>query len=323
MNRKDGPEPTPAGTYSIAAIARKTGLSPHVLRVWERRYGAVDPERSQGGQRRYTDAELKRFELLAQATRSGRSISSVARLSEAELTNVLLTDAATAGTDAQDPDVRPDDRFGADADATVQRALLHTIALDSVRLDAELRSGASRHGLPFLLQDVVPSLMRHIGDEWMANRLGIAHEHLASGVVLTILLDSIRAIPKLPTAPRLLVATPSGEHHVIGAALIAAAAALDGWNILFLGADVPADDIASAAIARDASAVALSLVLSQNDQLLLHEIQLSRSMLPSTVPLVLGGSASNRMSGDLVMPGVFVCSSISQARTVLASFVRA
>ena len=75
----------PESTYSLGAVARITGLSPHVLRSWERRYGAVSPSRTPGGTRRYADADVARLKLLAAAVRAGHSIGTLSSLSDEEL----------------------------------------------------------------------------------------------------------------------------------------------------------------------------------------------------------------------------------------------
>ena len=70
-----------APEYSIKVVARRTGLSPHVIRAWERRYGAVEPERSATGRRLYSDTEIERLQALERATRAGHSIGQIAQLS--------------------------------------------------------------------------------------------------------------------------------------------------------------------------------------------------------------------------------------------------
>lgn len=316
---------TRTGGHTIAVVSERTGLSRDVLRVWERRYGAVEPTRTAGGQRLYSDAELARFELLARATRHGRTIGSVAGIPTAELERMLDADQAVRGAEdeslAEAATVVSPSGSSASIEAVVDRAIAHSLALDGTRLDAELRLATARHGLPLMLEEIIPALMRRIGDEWMGGRLGIPHEHLASAVVLAILLDAIRTLPAPPNAPRLLVATPAGEQHVIGAALTAAAAAIDGWSILFLGADVPAADLASAARGRGAQAVALSIVRAGDAKQVVRELQTVREALPPEVPIIVGGSAAVRLQGELERPGVRVCRDLREARGALAGVV--
>src|ERR1700691_5807021 len=83
----------PAGHHPIGVACERTGLSPHVLRVWERRYAAVEPTRTNGGHRLYSDADIERLRLLARATAGKRSISLVAHLPADELARLVRDDA--------------------------------------------------------------------------------------------------------------------------------------------------------------------------------------------------------------------------------------
>ena len=297
--------------HPISVVAERTGLSRDVLRVWERRYGAVEPMRTPGGQRLYSNEHIDRFRLLAAATRHGRNIGVVAGLSNDALEQLISEDDAERVVSLPElPGAR--ERF---ADA----ALDHTRALDGSALDRELRRTIARHGLPRFLQELVPTLMHRVGEEWEVGRLGIAHEHLASAAVLAIILEAMRSVPEAPGAPRLLVATPSSERHAVGAALAAAAAALDGWAITYLGVDVPADDIALAALSSNARAVALSVVHAGDPDFLVRELRAVRAALGANVPLIVGGAAAMRMAGRLTMSGLILCASTEDMRRVLSS----
>lgn len=297
--------------HPIAVVAERTGLSRDVLRVWERRYSAVEPTRTPGGQRLYSDADVARFLLLAAATKHGRSISMVASIPTAELERLVAEDAAAR------PAAAPVSLADAHAER-VELALEYTRALDGASLDRVLRRAIAQFGLSAFLEDIVPHLMHRIGDEWRGERLTIAHEHLASAAVLAIILESIRAVPEAPEAPRLLVTTPSGERHAVGAALAAAAAALDGWTVVYLGVDVPAADIATAAAATGVRAVALSVVYADDPAHVSRELHAVRTKLPANVPLLIGGVAAMLMSAELAQPGMVVCRSIAEMRSALA-----
>jgi methanogenic corrinoid protein MtbC1 len=317
MSRKS-PEPskTAAVGHPIAVVAERTGLSRDVLRVWERRYAAVEPDRSPGGQRLYSDDQVNRFRLLAAATKHGRTIKTVVGLTTADLERLVADD------DAQRP--APPAPTGESAHVErAEAALVHTRALDGSSLDRELRRTIARHGIPAFLQEIVPTLMHRIGEEWQAGRLTIAHEHLASAAVLAIILEAMRSVPEAPGAPRLLVTTPSGERHAVGAALAAAAAALDGWTIIYLGVDVPAADIVAAASASRADVVALSIVLSDHSAAVVRELHAVRAAMPAAIPVLAGGAAAVRMTESLSQPGLIVCSGIADMRRVLAREVQA
>ena len=79
-----------SGRHPIRVVARRTGLTPAVLRAWEKRYGVVDPTRTEGGQRLYSDEDVRRLSLLRQAVEEGRSISQVVELTTEELQGLVM-----------------------------------------------------------------------------------------------------------------------------------------------------------------------------------------------------------------------------------------
>ena len=308
-NHASAPEGHSAVGHPIAVVAERTGLSRDVLRVWERRYQAVEPARTAGGQRLYSDQQVHRFRLLASATRHGRNISVVARMSDDELERLAADDesARLPAFAHRDTD-----------DSLVEESLAHARALDAVSFDRELRRAMARDGVPIFLDQIAPRVMQRIGEEWHAGRLSIPHEHLASAALLAIILDAMRSVPKEPGASRLLVATPSGERHSIGAAAVAAAAALDGWSVTYLGADVPASDIATAAAECGAHAVALSIVRAEDPTEIERDLRAVRARLPAHVPLIVGGSGAMRVAKKLEIAGISFCGTIAELQTLLA-----
>ena len=297
--------------HPISVVSERTGLSRDVLRVWERRYAAVEPLRTPGGQRLYSNEHINRFRLLAAATKHGRNISQVAGLATDALQRLVTEDEAE----------RPAPIPNSDGQAHTERveaALQYTRAFDGSALDRELRRTIARHGIPVFLEDVVPTLMHRVGDEWEAGRLSVAHEHLASAAVIAIILEAIRSVPESPGAPKLLVATPANERHAVGAALAAAAAAIDGWSIIYLGVDVPAADIVAAAAASNARAVALSVVHTGEPDDVVRELRAVRAALAASVPVIVGGAAASPLTDRLTEPGLIVCDSIAEMRGILS-----
>jgi methanogenic corrinoid protein MtbC1 len=170
----------------------------------------------------------------------------------------------------------------------------------------------------WFLDPFVPALMRNIGDAWVAGELSIAEEHLASRVVKALILETVRTAPMPAGAPRVLVATPSGDLHAVGAAMVAATATIEGWAVTYLGVDVPAADIVRAAASCGARIVALSAVYSGDTPRLTAELRAVREQLPASVPLVLGGAAAAAASAGLHSRSTIVCHDLAALRTTLA-----
>ena len=295
------PIPNPAvGRHPIAVVADRTGLSQDVLRVWERRYSAVQPERGSDGKRRYTDADIERLSLMRAATSAGRNVGAVARLSTAAI-------AALVEEDAQAQDRRAAFTAGtSDAEAAVDESMLLVRSLDGPLLDQRLRRAASLMGVSVFLESVAAPLLRRMGDEWHAGRLTPSQEHLASAVLHDIAMQTMRTFGQRNGGSRLLVATPAGDRHAIGAALIGAVAAVNGWEVIYVGADLPAREIGVAAVAANVRLVALSIIYMDDADRVLGEMRTLRSLLPREVTLVAGGAGAGVIERQLTALGIRV-----------------
>jgi DNA-binding transcriptional MerR regulator/methylmalonyl-CoA mutase cobalamin-binding subunit len=300
----------PAG-HPIAVVAERTGLSQDVLRVWERRYGAVQPGREPGGQRVYSDADVERLTLLRAATAAGRSIGQVARLPTEAIAALVDDDraararSAAAAADAPTPVLAPD------TEDLVESALVLARALDAPTLDATLRRSVAALGVSPFIERVAAPLMRRVGDEWHAGRLSLAPEHLVSSTLHDIVAGTMRSFSERDGAPRVLIATPAGDRHAIGAALIGAEAAVEGWQVLYLGPDLPAHEIADAAIGAGVRVVALSVVYLDDPARVLGELRALRAKLPASVRIIAGGAGASVLASELAGMDVEVEASIS------------
>jgi DNA-binding transcriptional MerR regulator/methylmalonyl-CoA mutase cobalamin-binding subunit len=291
--------------HPIAVVAERTGLSQDLLRVWERRYRAVAPTRGPGGQRLYSDADIERLALLHAATRGGRSISRVAGLADEALAELVEEDTAARDRRAAAPAASGEKRD------LVGEALFLARALDSAALDDTLRRAAAVMGVSAFIESVAAPLLRRVGNEWHAGRLSMAHEHMVSSLLHDLVAERMRAFGKREGAPLVVIGTLAGERHAIGAVLAGAAAAVEGWNVLHLGADLPAAAIADAARAAGARVVAVSIVYVEDRDALLEEVRTLRATLPPTVRLVAGGAGATGIAGELSAIGVRVESSMS------------
>ncbi len=260
----------------------------------------------------YSDADIARLTMLSAVTRAGRSISQVAGLPDEALAALLEEDGAAREQRVAPPDASVTTR------RTVEAALAHARALDTNALDEILRRAAASHGISNFLELVAVPLLRRMGDEWHAGRLAPAPEHLATSVLHDIVAETMRGFAQRAGAPRIVVATPAGERHAIGAALVGATAAVDGWNVLYLGADLPANDIAEAARVSRALVVAVSIVFVQHREHLLDEMRALRSRLAEGVVLIAGGAGAGSLRAELTALGIRVETSVPGLLAALA-----
>ena len=269
-------------SHPIKIAVHRTGLNSHTIRIWEKRYGAVTPARSATNRRLYSDADITRLQLLQQATQSGHSIGQIARMPDASLRQLVL-----------DSQVSPSVTTAPQLDATpyIDQALQSIRQLDAAALEGGLVRASLDLGHAQLIEQVIEPLMRRVGELWHEGSLRIADEHLASSVVRRFV-DGIRmGLQPALDAPHIIVTTPTGQLHEIGAVLVSTLAAAAHWRVTYMGANLPADDIAVAAHHNDARAVALSIVYPLDDPYLGRELIKLRQALGDDIYLFVGGRA--------------------------------
>jgi len=295
--------------HPIGVVASRTGLTPDVLRVWERRYQVVQPHRTENGQRLYSDADVERLQLLQRATSQGRAISQLVELEDGELREMIRTETSATPQPANEPGPPP-----AHAAAYIELALERAIRLDSDGLESLLRRLAMLWGLPAFLDAMAAPLFRRIGEEWHERRLKPAQEHLATAVMRNVLTSLAGDMAPHTASPRLVVATLTDERHEIGALLVASAAVSTGWRVTYLGPDLPPDEIAGAALESGARAVAISSVLPPDGAAVAAEVRSLRDQLPAHVDLLVGGRGAGEMKPHLGETDVTVMSDLNELR---------
>jgi DNA-binding transcriptional MerR regulator/methylmalonyl-CoA mutase cobalamin-binding subunit len=309
-------EPSPA-RYPVRLVALRTGLSPHLLRAWERRYGVVTPGRSEGGQRLYSDLDIERLGRLKRLVERGHAISRIASLPLEALAEMEQAFGAGPAPDA-DSSGRVEDEARA---RTIQdfsdRALRATLALDAAALQEVLERAAVTLGVPDFLETVAATTLEDIGHGWTERSVTIAQEHLATIVFRRVFGWLLGLYQIEGGARRLLVATPPGERHELGALMAAISAALEGWSVTYLGADLPVEELLRAIGQTGADAVALSIVHADDQRGLLSVLRAIRTGMPRDVALLVGGAGVNRVQAGIELPGVHLLDSLADLRPAL------
>jgi len=278
--------------HPIRIVARRTGLTPAALRAWEKRYGVVVPSRTEGGQRLYSDEDVLRLSLLHRAVEEGRSISQVAAMCTEELQGLVREDdVERCRFGVSEPLV------GSSGTEILENAKRAVDQMDSGKLERVLTRGVMVFSVPKVIDDIVVPLLSWIGAAWQSGRIGPAHEHLAIVVIRGFLEWVLRTVDVGDGAPVLVGATLAGERHELGALLSVVSGAAEGWKGLFVGPDLPAEEIVSAALRLEAEVVTLSCVTLPTAQAVPREIMKIRMSLPAGVHLIVGGAmvASDEM----------------------------
>lgn len=274
--------------YSVKAVAELTGLTPETLRAWERRHGIVAPGRDASGRRAYDRADVERLGRLKRLTDRGHAIRHLAQLDDARL----------AEMDRAPPARPPTVPAVASGELDGLRLRLSAAAHEYRADDFDRTLGIALATVPTarLLKEVLAPLLREVGEAWEHGTLDIAQERLVTSALKTRMLALVNQRERRGDA-RLLLATLSGERHELGLLLVALLALSLGTPFHYLGADLPAVEIARLAERLEVDVVALSVVVP--DPRAGASLRELRALLGPSVQLWLGGASAADAAGAL------------------------
>jgi DNA-binding transcriptional MerR regulator len=230
----------------IGELSRRAGVSPELLRAWERRYDLLHPTRSPGGLRLYSLEDLERVRLMSRHMAEGLAAREAAALAA----RATLGGASTAPA--------PDRRAAVFDPPSARAELGRTLeAFDEPGAQAVTDQLLAVATLDALLSEVIVPYLRDVGERWERGELSVAQEHFASNLLRGRLLGLARGWGR-GTGPRALLACPSGERHDLGLIVFGLALRDRSWRIDFLGSDTPSESIVRAAGALQPALLVLS-----------------------------------------------------------------
>ncbi len=234
------------GYLRIGELSRRVGVSPELLRAWERRYELLGPDRSPGGFRLYSDADVERIRAMKEHLGRGLSAAEAARIAR-----------VVESPEPQAAEARPE--LVVDQDAL--RAALDRF--DEVGAHDALDRLLAGFTVEAVLAEVVIPLLHEVGDRWEQGEISVAQEHFASNVLRGRLLGLARGWDR-GTGPRALLACPPGELHDLGLITFGLALNARGWRITFLGADTPLETIADTAQRMSPDLIVIATIMSSH-----------------------------------------------------------
>jgi MerR family transcriptional regulator, light-induced transcriptional regulator len=268
--------------HPVRVVSRLTGLSAHVLRAWERRYAVVEPVRTEGGQRLYSDRDVRRLKMLRDATAAGHPISRLVELSDLELTQL-----GSGRTDAAPPSLARLPQL----DQLREELIQHAQAIDARRLQSGLtRAAALMRASEFITQLAVP-ILRTVGERWHLGEMRPLEEHIMSVSMRRTLLYLTDMFEPMEGAPTMVIGTLSDDLHEFGAMMAGVVAAEEGWRAIFLGSSLPAEEVAAASIRCNARVTAISTIYSPAIDKTLASLATLNEQLRGRSRLLTGGNA--------------------------------
>ena len=232
------------GVLRIGELSKRSGVSPDLLRAWERRYGLLRPVRSAGGLRLYTPADVERVRVMREHLADGLAASEAAALAS----RTGLDDEAALV--ALRPEAMRDDL----ADALDR--------YDEPRAQAILDRLLAVATVDTLLSEVVLPYLHELGERWLRGEASVAQEHFASSIVRGRLLGFARGWG-LGLGPTAVLACLPGEQHDLGLIAFGLALRSRGWRIVYLGTDTPIETIEEVARQLEPSLVVLTAVSNE------------------------------------------------------------
>jgi MerR family transcriptional regulator, light-induced transcriptional regulator len=243
-----------AALFRIGELSYRVGVSPDLLRAWERRYGLLQPSRSDAGYRLYSERDEWRVRLMQHKLWTGLSTAEAAR-------EVLRMEA---GGESLHGSVATPGELGRELGEALE-------AFDEDRAHDLLDRLLGVHGLERAIRDALMPYLADLGDRWARNEVSVAQEHFASRFIEARMLALARGWNRGP-GHRAVLACPTGEEHTLPLVCFGLILRNRGWRNVYLGADTPPSSVHLAADTVDADVVVLAAVSSDRFAALEREL---------------------------------------------------
>jgi MerR family transcriptional regulator, light-induced transcriptional regulator len=264
------PDPGP-GYLRIGELARRTGVSPELLRAWEQRYGLLQPTRTAGGFRLYSAGDEARVQRMQRLVSGGLAAAQAARL-------VLR---------GGEPEPRTDSGSAAPLEEAAGNLTASLDRLDEQAANSALDRLFSAYTVETVLQQVVLPYLHRLGERWEAGEVSVAQEHFASNLLRGRLLGLAQGWGQ-GQGPLAILACVPGEHHELGLLVFGVALRRRGWRITYLGTDSPIGAVADTARSLTPAVVVLLSINPDNFLDHAHEI----NELANQVPVMIAGTGA-------------------------------
>ncbi|MFN2202969.1 MAG: MerR family transcriptional regulator [Caldilineaceae bacterium] len=294
--------------FNLRAVVQETGVKPDTLRAWERRYGVPLPQRTEGGHRLYSRKDIRTIQWLLAQRDAGLSISQAVELwTELEATSDPPT---LESAYVQEAGRRPDEHVDT-VSRLRQRWISAALGLDEERARQTLSEAFALFPLEFVCSNILMAGLGEIGRDWYEAKATVQQEHFATELVIRQLETLNATAPSATRTERILAACPPHEDHVAALLFLTLLLRRRGWQVVYLGANVPVADITDTI--RDGD---FSLVISSAQQLYSAAtlMGMASALADIDVPVAYGGRIFNLMPGLRErIPGTFLGERIEDA----------
>ena len=274
-------------THRIHRVAKLTGLSKDVVRVWERRYGLVKPLRSANRYREYTDEDVALLRFLKEELDRGQTIGALAVEGRDSLLQRMRASSA------------PTPQSFTPHDHLLDELVALLDPLEKTQFERRLNGAVAVIPFEESVQRILLPLQRRVGELWHEGRLNVAVEHYVTKLIQQKLFSVMNQLPINEFGPRVVIACPEGEAHEIGAQAVAYLAATRGCHVYYLGPNLPNSDLRALCERIKPDLVLLSLTEIKSDAAarhLMHELE----SLSTQWPVAIGGQGARAIEHRLL-----------------------
>jgi DNA-binding transcriptional MerR regulator len=314
--------------YNLKAVVQETGLKPDTLRAWERRYGLPEPKRTHGGHRLYTAREIEMLKWLGQRLEEGLTISRAVALWR----QLQAEKADPLAPSAQHESIVPDSvqasnssdnlsTFTSQVSELRERWIAACLQFDEQSAEQILSDAFAIFPVEFVCTNLIQQALATFGQGWYDGKITVQQEHFASALAIRRLEALLAASPYPTRNGCILIGCPSEENHTFASLLLALLLRRRGWNILYLGADIPTRSLAMTVKETRPDLVVMTAQQLHTAATLLETAQV---LWDAQVPLAYGGLVFNRIPElQQTIPGHFLGQQLDTAVNTLEMIMHA
>lgn len=246
-------------TYTIKDIEALTDIKAHTIRIWEQRYGIVEPDRTDGNSRRYSDKQLKKIMNIAFLNKRGTKISHIAQLSHDQLSERvrILNKPENNQTDL------------------IDNFISAVLDQNEVELETLYRKSVDEMGIEPSINLIIKPVFKQIGLLWQTGTIDTTQEHFLSNFVRQKIISAIDALPVASKRHTFVLFLPDEELHELGLLFYNYILRSLGFNVIYLGQSVPVEDLKTYHLIRDFNiliTIKTSYILEEDLQKMVDDI---------------------------------------------------
>ncbi|MFN7703406.1 MAG: MerR family transcriptional regulator [Chryseotalea sp.] len=237
------------GKYSIKELEQLSGIKAHTIRIWEKRYTIIEPQRTQTNIRYYSDADLRRIISISLLNNHGVKISKIADLSEEEL-NKMVIELSEQRSDTA---------------IHIDQLVISMIDMEEEQFEKILSNLILRYGFEKTITEIIYPFLEKIGILWQTQNISPAQEHFISNLIRQKIIVAIDGLPIPPKeANRIVLFLRENEMHELGLLFYHYVCRRAGYRTYYLGQNVPFEDLVKVAAVHNPSILLTSITSNTN-----------------------------------------------------------